>query len=347
MPFTPLHLGPALTIGYIVRKRIHWPTFILANIIVDIEPLLVFALGTSNYPLHGYLHTFISSLIVGSFLGYVMYRTDKILRPSFERLALVNGEIGSLGDYIIAGVTGWAIHVILDSPLYSDIRPLYPLQYNPLYNPSLQRMLYGLCSVLLIIGIMVYLIHLYKTSLKRTGRLHARIQTGLLSLILGMISLILILANPLFVIPSLTLIAIGIILFHTSLMKMVIRWKSRITYSLISMLVSLFLFTIVLISTHSSPYLKCITSIMHEHVLTIYVAWFIMLVGLLLLRSPLRSLTRGAKDRVFTNIVDLLIAGWSLTPIIIGAPIVLITLTMMAIKFPHSSMRVARCLNNS
>jgi len=264
-----------------------------------------------------------------------MYRMDKILRPSFERLALVNGEIGSLGDYVIAGVTGWAIHVVLDSPLYSDIRPLYPLQYNPLYNPSLQRVLYGLCSILLVIGIMVYLVYLYRTSLKRTGMLHAKIQTGLLSLILGIISLILILTNPSFVIPSLALIAIGIILFHTSLMKMAILWKSRITYSLVSMLVSLFLFTIVLISTHSSPYLEeRITSIMHRHVLTIYVAWFIMLVGLLLLRSPLRSLTGGTKDRVFMNIVDLLIAGWSLTPIIIGVPIVLIALTMMAIKFP-------------
>ncbi|MCD6095082.1 MAG: hypothetical protein J7J99_00790 [Thermoprotei archaeon] len=347
MPFTPLHLGPALTIGYIVRKRIHWPTFILANIIVDIEPLLVFALGISNYPLHGYLHTFISSLIVGSLLGYIMYKTDKVFRLSFEKLALVNGEIGSLRDYVIAGVTGWAIHVVLDSPLYSDIRPLYPLQYNPLYNPSLQRIPYVLCSILLVIGIIVYLIHLYKTSLKRTGRLHARIQTGLLSLILGIISLTLILTNPLFDILSLTLIAIGIILFHTSLMKMAIRWKNRITYSLVSMLVSLFLFIIVLVSTHSSPYLKRITSTMHGHVFAIYVAWFIMLMGLLLLRSPLRSLTRGTEDRLFTNMVDLLIAGWSLTPIIIGAPIVLIALTMMAIKFPRSSMRIVRSLSSS
>ena len=334
MPFTPLHLGPALAIGYIVRKRVHWPTFILANIIVDIEPLLVLVLGMMSYPLHGYLHTFISSLIMGSFLGYIMYKVDKVFRLFFKRLALVDGKADNLGGYVIAGVTGWAIHVILDSPLYSDIRPLYPLQYNPLYNPSLQRIPYGLCSILLIIGIIVYLVHLYRTSLKRTERLHARIQTGLLSLILGIISLTLTLSNPLFDVLSLSLIAIGIILFHTSLMKVAIQWKSRITYSFVSALASLSLFTIVLISTHSSLYLKHITNIMHGHVLTIYIAWFIMLVGLLLLRSPLRSLSRGTKDRLFTNMIDLLIAGWSLTPIIIGALIVLIALTMMAIKFP-------------
>jgi len=285
---------------------------------VDIEPLLVLALNITSYPLHGYLHTFISSLVMGSLLGYIMYKMDKVFRPFFERLALVDKSVDNLRDYIVAGITGWAIHVALDSPLYSDIRPLYPLQHNPLYNSILQKVPSPLCSILLLIGIAIYIVHLYRTSSERVGRLPARMQTGLTSLILGIISLTLILANPFFEILSLLLIAIGIVLFHMSLMKLAMKWKNRIMYSLISMLASLFLFT----------------SIMRGLVLTIYVAWFMALTGLFLIRSPLKSLTRGANDKLLKNAVDLLIAGWSLTPIIVGIPIVLIVLAVMVVKIP-------------
>jgi len=48
MPFTPFHLGPALTIGLPLRRFIHAPTFIVANVIVDVEPFLVMVLGL-NY----------------------------------------------------------------------------------------------------------------------------------------------------------------------------------------------------------------------------------------------------------------------------------------------------------
>ena len=102
MPFTPLHLGPALAIGYIVRKRVHWPTFILANIIVDIEPLLVLVLGMMSYPLHGYLHTFISSLIMGSLLGYIMYKglIDKVIVGA-DRIVR-DAVINKIGTYTVA-----------------------------------------------------------------------------------------------------------------------------------------------------------------------------------------------------------------------------------------------------
>lgn len=41
MPFTLYHLGPSLGLGLPLRKYVHAPTFILANVIVDVEPFLV------------------------------------------------------------------------------------------------------------------------------------------------------------------------------------------------------------------------------------------------------------------------------------------------------------------
>ena len=72
MPFTPFHLGPALGFGLPLRNYLHVPTFLVASILVDVEPFVVLSLGL-DYPLHGYLHTFIVAFILGLALGYAMF----------------------------------------------------------------------------------------------------------------------------------------------------------------------------------------------------------------------------------------------------------------------------------
>ena len=41
MPFTPFHLGPALGFGLPLRNYLHVPTFLVASILVDVEPFVV------------------------------------------------------------------------------------------------------------------------------------------------------------------------------------------------------------------------------------------------------------------------------------------------------------------
>jgi hypothetical protein len=80
MPFTPFHLGPALGLGLPLRKNVHVPTFIMANVILDVEPFLVLQFGL-NYPLHGYLHTFLASLFAGLLFGYAMFILERFVQP--------------------------------------------------------------------------------------------------------------------------------------------------------------------------------------------------------------------------------------------------------------------------
>ncbi len=156
MPFTPFHLGPALALGLPLRRYIHAPTFILANIIIDIEPYLVITLKL-NYPLHGYLHTFLLAFIFGLVLGYVMYLLEKVFNPLYRVLLLVPKEPLGINSFIIAGFSGTLLHVLLDSPLYRDIRPLYPIDVNPLYNPNLTMTIYGICIFMGLFGILYYI----------------------------------------------------------------------------------------------------------------------------------------------------------------------------------------------
>ena len=56
MPFTPLHLGPALFFGMVLLRYIDLPTFLVANVIVDIEPLVILTLGLHRMDAVSYTH---------------------------------------------------------------------------------------------------------------------------------------------------------------------------------------------------------------------------------------------------------------------------------------------------
>ncbi len=155
MPFTPFHLGPALAFGLPLRRYLHVPTFLVASVIVDVEPLLVLVLGLS-YPLHGYLHTFLFASLTGMTLGYVMFSLDGLLNPVYRVLRLVAEGSQGRKAFIVTGVLGAAFHVLLDSPLYGDIRPLFPLALNPFYNPRLSYAVYTFCIWTGILGVVYY-----------------------------------------------------------------------------------------------------------------------------------------------------------------------------------------------
>ena len=131
------------------------PTFLVASVVVDVEPLLVLVLGLS-YPLHGYLHTFLFASLTGLALGCVMFSLDGFLHPVYMALRLVVEDSQGRKAFMITGVLGAAFHVLLDSPLYRDIRPLFPFTQNPFYNPGLSMEVYSFCVWTGILGVAYY-----------------------------------------------------------------------------------------------------------------------------------------------------------------------------------------------
>ena len=156
LPFTLFHLGPALAIGLPLRKYIHAPTFILANILVDVEPLLVLVLGL-NYPLHGYLHTFVFALFLGIALGLVMFSLERFLQPVHKLLLLETDSKSRIGAFVVAGAFGTMLHVLFDAPLYSDIQPFYPLTTaNLMLNIVSSPEVYAATMWLGVLGVVLY-----------------------------------------------------------------------------------------------------------------------------------------------------------------------------------------------
>ncbi|HID93422.1 MAG TPA: hydrolase [bacterium (Candidatus Stahlbacteria)] len=156
MPFTPFHLGSGLGLGLPLRRYIHAPTFLLASVIVDIEPFVVLFLGL-RYPLHGYLHTFLLAVPTGLILGYVMFLLERFLQSLYRTFLLETGKGLSLKSFLVAGSLGTGLHILLDAPLYTDITPFSPMAANPLYNPALTSEIYRLCVWMGAFGIVYYL----------------------------------------------------------------------------------------------------------------------------------------------------------------------------------------------
>ena len=156
MPFTPFHLGPGLLFSIPFKKYLHAPTFIIANLVLDIEPLIVLISG-AQYPLHGFFHTFIMATAVGTAFGFLMLIAEKSMGPLFLRLQLEPETKPGRAQFVMAGIAGTWLHILFDSPLYSDIQPFFPLNLNPFYGIASSTVIYTLSMWLGIAGIIVFL----------------------------------------------------------------------------------------------------------------------------------------------------------------------------------------------
>jgi len=162
VPLTPFHLGPALFLGLVFFSFLDFPTFLLANVIVDVEPLLVFLLDL-DYPLHGFFHSFLGGTLVALLLAFIMMK----IRGSFSDLLrfFKLEQKYSLKSILAASLSGVYIHILLDSRMHLDIKPFYPLDLNPLLSRGVLVgfEIYTICIWTGILGIIVYGIKLFLT----------------------------------------------------------------------------------------------------------------------------------------------------------------------------------------
>jgi membrane-bound metal-dependent hydrolase YbcI (DUF457 family) len=155
MPFTLFHLGPALFLGLLLFEYINFPTFIVSGVIIDLEPFLVLALGL-DYPMHGIFHSFLGGSAVAIVLFGVMCMLDRRIQhiAAFFKVE----QRYSRRSILLASFLGIYLHIILDSSLgYADIKPLFPLNINPFYNPATSGFTLYICIISLVLGIVLYL----------------------------------------------------------------------------------------------------------------------------------------------------------------------------------------------
>jgi len=153
MPFTPYHFGPSGFIGLIFRKWIDLPVFVLANIIVDIEVLVIGLLGL-GWPMHRYFHTLLIGAVIGVIWAVIAYR----LRHFFKKMMQILRIPYKTGfrKMIISGVLGVWLHVVTDGIYHWDVQMFWPGGTKPLWRLLSQGQVKAVCIGFFVAAVIVY-----------------------------------------------------------------------------------------------------------------------------------------------------------------------------------------------
>lgn len=165
MPITPYHFGPSGFIGLVFRKWIDLPVFVLANVIVDVEVLIIMMFGL-GMPVHRYAHTFLLGAAVGTLWGAAAYS----FRPVFKRLMQLFHlpYESSLRKMVISGILGVWLHVLIDGFYHSDIRIFWPnitISLYRLVHPYIGRyQIKIICLLFFIPAVILYILTITKSA---------------------------------------------------------------------------------------------------------------------------------------------------------------------------------------
>jgi membrane-bound metal-dependent hydrolase YbcI (DUF457 family) len=153
MPFTPYHFGPSALIGLPLKRWIDIPVFVLANVMIDFEPLTVMIFHP-NYPLHGYFHTFLIGGISGLLWGLAAYPFRPVWRFFMNLFGLSYQP--TLSKMMISGMLGIWLHVFIDSLLYQEVKPFFPITGNPFCAIVRESRVFGVCEMSLMAAAVIF-----------------------------------------------------------------------------------------------------------------------------------------------------------------------------------------------
>jgi membrane-bound metal-dependent hydrolase YbcI (DUF457 family) len=156
MPFTPYHFGPSGFIGLILRKWLDIPVFVLANVIVDLEVLVITCFGL-GYPIHRYFHTLLIGAAAGILWATVAYPLRNLLKMIMQTLCIPYQT--SFLKMLVSGVLGVWLHVVIDAIYHRDVCLFWPnRELRPLYKLVTGPQIEMICAILFIWALILYIL---------------------------------------------------------------------------------------------------------------------------------------------------------------------------------------------
>lgn len=156
MPFTPYHFGPAGFIGLLFKKRVDIPAFLLANVAIDIEPLVIM-LGHLGRPHHRFCHTFIGATAVAIALAVFLYPLRNLLKKIMRLFSLPYQP--TYLKIIVFSILGAWFHILIDSVTHWDMKPFWPSKANPLLRIIYYNDVKNLCLAFWLAAIILLLLN--------------------------------------------------------------------------------------------------------------------------------------------------------------------------------------------
>lgn len=166
MPFTPFHWGPALLISMLFFPIFDLPTLLLSSVIVDLEGIYVL-MSSSPLPLHGFFHSYIGASILGIFAAIIVYYLYRWLRKIMKLFMLE--QKSSFKRIFYTSLFGVYSHVFLDSFLYGEMNPFYPIDGNPFLGLISANGIYWFSTLSFPLGLALYAYRLF-VAFRKSGR---------------------------------------------------------------------------------------------------------------------------------------------------------------------------------
>lgn len=153
MPFTPFHFGPSFLLGMLFVSHVNMAAILLASVIIDIEP--IYCLTTDSCRLHGILHTYVGATTLSVFVIPAIYFGKKPLQRLSELFGVRQDY--SIKSIVIGSLVGALSHVFLDSFLYSELLPFWPIvNSNPFVGLLNSDTVYLITIIGFVAGATVY-----------------------------------------------------------------------------------------------------------------------------------------------------------------------------------------------
>ena len=165
MPITPFHIIAAAPIKAIIPRHFSWSIFTLTNIIIDLEPITYFIF--TGVPSHKFFHSISGATLIGlicalffrKLCGNYIMKWNKNLHPFDRKWLEVRNPKINIFEALLGGLIGGWSHLILDSMMHADIKPLWPLiSSNSLLGLLSPDLILYLCLGLLATGIFIFII---------------------------------------------------------------------------------------------------------------------------------------------------------------------------------------------
>jgi len=172
MPVTPYHFGPSGFFGLLFRKWVDIPVFVLANVVVDVEVLVIWLFDLGR-PMHRYFHTLLVGAAVGAAWGLAAYPLRHFFKGLMQIFRLPYQT--HFGKMVLSGILGVWCHVIIDAIYHWDVRMLWPNKATPLYGLISEQQVETACVIFFILAIILYAIAAVSYAKRKSGHQETRL----------------------------------------------------------------------------------------------------------------------------------------------------------------------------
>lgn len=154
MPYTLYHFGPSSLMGFLQRKWADIPVFVLVNLAIDLEILIVEILRPKHF-VPRYAHTLLLGTAVWIIWGMGAYFFRRFFKWIMDKILIPYKT--KMHKMIFSGILGAWVHILTDGLYRSDVRLFWPLKLaNPLTRSS-RRDLDFLCVLCFLVAFVIYI----------------------------------------------------------------------------------------------------------------------------------------------------------------------------------------------